>query len=124
MNADLTISTLTFTQAYNDKVNGSERREISRGVNLPEIMRIRHGEYIDNKTKLPGVQSQVKFERHVALTDGRIAPVEATLTVKVLSDANIGSADVLAVVERIAQVIQEDDTGLDLPDEIFVSKQQ
>jgi len=122
MNADLTISTLSFTQAYSDKIAGSERREISRGANLPEIMRIRHSEYIDNKTKLPGVQSQVKFERHVALTDGRIAPVEATLTVKVLSDANIASSDVTNTVERLSQVIG---TGtLNLSSTIFVAKNQ
>jgi hypothetical protein len=36
----------------------------------------------------------------------------------------ITSADVLAAVERIAQLIQEDDSGLDLADEIFVNKEQ
>jgi hypothetical protein len=124
MTNDLTISTLTFALAYSDKVAGSERREISRGVNLPEIMRVRHSEYTDNKTKLPGVLSSLQFERHMELTDGRIAPVVVTLSCRVLQDANITSADVAATVERVVNTIQEDDTGLDLADEIFVSRQQ
>jgi hypothetical protein len=124
MNADLTISTLAFKLASSSKAEGSERREVSRGVNLPEVMTIRHQEYTDSATKLKGIRSVVRFDRHVALIDGRIAPVSAYLVVAVPSDPNIGSADVLAAVERIAQVIQEDDSGLDLPDEIFVNKEQ
>lgn len=123
MNADLTLSTLTFALTSSDKT-GSERREVSRGVNLPEIMRVKHRDYVDSKTKIPGIESVVVVERHVELTDGRIAPVIGLLKVQVPADANIASADVLAVVERFAQIIQEDDSGLDLADEIFVSKQQ
>jgi hypothetical protein len=123
MNADLTISTLTFKLASADKVNGSERREVSRGVNLPEIMTVRHQDYTDSTTKLKGVRSVLRFDRHVALVDGRIAPVSAYLVVTVPSDPNIGSADVLAAVERIVNTIQEDDTGLDLMDELFVNKE-
>jgi hypothetical protein len=124
MNADLTISTLTFTQAFSDKSAGSERREVSRGVNLPEIMTVRHQEYTDSVTKLKGIRSVLRFDRHMALTAGIIAPVSAYLVVTVPSDPAIGSSDVLAVVERIAQTIQEDDSGLDLADEIFVNKEQ
>jgi hypothetical protein len=124
MNAALTLSTLTFNLTFSDSVVGSERREVSRGVNLPEVLKIRHQKYIDSKTQLPGVRSNVLIERHVAITDGRIVPVTASLTVAVPSDALIASTDVLAVVERIAQLIQEDDSGLDLPDEIFVNREQ
>jgi len=124
MNADLTISTLSFKLAFSDKIAGSERREVSRGVNLPEIMTVRHQEYTDSVTKLKGVRSVVRFDRHLALTDGRIAPVSAYLVVTTPSDPNITSADVLAVVKRVASTVSTYDTGLDLPDEIFVSKEQ
>lgn len=124
MDNNLTISTLTFNLAYSDKAAGSERRETSRGVNLPEVMTVRHQEYTDSATKLKGVRSVLRFDRHLALTDGRIAPVSAYLVVTAPSDPNVASSDVLAVVERIVNTIQEDDTGLDLADEIFVSRQQ
>lgn len=124
MNADLTISTLAYKLAFSDKANGSERREISRGVNLPEVMTIKHQAYTDSSTKLVGRRSVLRFDRHIALTDGRIVPVSAYLVVAVPSDPNIGSSDVLAVVERIVNTIQEDDTGLDLADEIFVTGEQ
>jgi hypothetical protein len=123
MNASLTLSTLTFALTKSGDL-GSERRETSRGVNLPEILTIRHQDYVDNKTKIPGIRSNVKVDRYVAITSGAIVPVTASLTVAVPADVLITSADVLAAVERIAQLIQEDDSGLDLADEIFVNKEQ
>lgn len=123
MNNDLTISTLAFTLAFNGK-DGSERREISRGVNLPEVMSVKHQNYTDSATKLPGTRSVLRFDRYVELSSGVIAPVSAYLVVTVPKDPDATSADVLAVVERIVNTIQEDDTGLDLADEIFVSRQQ
>jgi len=123
MNNDLTISSLTFKLAGSHPKDGSERRETSRGVNLPEIMRVKHSQYTDAKTKLPAVLSQLQFERHIALTDGRIAPVSATLSVRTILDVNVTSDDVLAVCQRIEDVIKNDSPGLDLPDEIFVNKE-
>lgn len=123
MNPALTLSTLTFNQSFSDK-SGSERREVSRGVNLPEVLTIKHQSYVDSATKMPGTRSVVRLDRHVAITDGRIVPVSAYLVVTVPNDAAILSSDVLASVERIAQIIQEDDSGLDLADEIFVNHEQ
>lgn len=124
MNADLTISTLAFKLAFSDKANGSERREISRGVNLPEVMTVKHQQYTDSSTKLKGRRSVLRFDRYLELTDGQIVPVSAYLVVAVPADAGITSADVQAVVERVVNTIQEDDTGLDLADEIFVNGEQ
>lgn len=124
MNADLTISTLTFKLASSGKTEGSERREISRGVNLPEVMTVRHQEYTDSATKRKGVRSVLRFDRYIAAVDGNIIPVSAYLVVTTPSDPNVATADVAAVVERIVNTIQEDDTGLDLADEIFVNREQ
>jgi hypothetical protein len=124
MNADLTVSALSFKQQYSDKT-GSMRREISRGVNLPETMQIKHQTYRDSATGRPGLQSALIFEYYKAVADGEILPVaRATLKVQSLVDANVGSADILAVVERVVHTVQEDDTGLDYADEIFVNKEQ
>lgn len=124
MNNDLTISTLSFKLRASDLVAGSERREISRGVNLPEVMTIKHQDYVDSGTKLPGVRSVLRFDRHLLLTAGFIAPVSAYVVVSVPKDTGVTSADVLAVVERLINTLQEDDTGLDLMDEIFVNREQ
>lgn len=124
MDNNLTISTLAFNLSFSEKT-GSERREISRGVNLPEVMSVRHQEYTDSKTKKPGIRSSLRFERYMLSADGvTVIPVTATLTVATPTDTGIASSDVLAVVERIVNTIQEDDTGLDLADEIFVGRQQ
>lgn len=125
MNATLTLNTLTFTQAKSGDA-GSERREVSRGVNLPEILSIRHSEYTDGSTKVPGVRSNVKLERYVAMSDGRIVPVIASLTIAVPSDVNIVSADVTAVTDRIVNLIHgtTNTSGLALNSSIFVSKEQ
>jgi len=124
MNSNLTVSTKTFTMSYSDK-NGSLRREVSRGTNLPELMYIKHQPYVDSGTKRPGNQSALIFEYVKALADGTIVPaVRATLKVQSLVDTNVTSADILLAVENIVNTIQEDDTGLDLADEIFVNREQ
>jgi hypothetical protein len=124
MNASLTLSTLVFGQQYSDK-SGSLRQEVSRGVNLPTRLLIRHQDVIDSATKLPAVRSSIRTEYAQALTAGGIANgVTATLTVQALKDTAVTSAIILAVVELLAQLIQEDDSGLDLADEIFVNKEQ
>lgn len=123
MNSNLTIDTLSFNQVYSDK-SGSLRRETSRGVNLPTELKIAHQPYTDSATKLPGTRSLARFDRTVELTDGKTAVVSAYLVVTVPSDTAIVSADVTAVVQHVVSLIQEDDSGLDLMDEIFVAREQ
>jgi hypothetical protein len=123
MNANLTLSTLSFNSVYSDQT-GSLRKETSRGINLPENLIIKHREVLDSKTKKPVQQDLVQVDRVMLLSDGSYAPIRVKLTVEIPVDSEIEGADVLAAVERIAQLIQEDDSGLDLADEIFVNKEQ
>jgi len=125
MNASLTLNTLTFNQTRSGD-SGSERREVSRGVNLPEVLSIRHSDYVDGASKVPGVRSNIKLERYMALTDGRIVPIVGSLTIAVPSDVNIASADVTAVTTRLVNLIHgtTNTSGLDLASSIFVSKEQ
>lgn len=125
MNSDLTIDTLTFKQVYGDKTE-SLRREVSRGVNLPTEMRVAHQEYTDSKTKVKGRRSLVRFDRHVALSTGVIAPVSAYAVVTVPNDTGVVSADILAVIQHINNVLfaSTQTAGLDLKDEVFVSQEQ
>jgi hypothetical protein len=88
-------------------------------------MSVKHQTYTDSVTKRRGNQSALIFEYSKALADGSIAVVaRATLKVQSLIDSNVGSAEVLAVLERVISTIQEDDSGLDLGDNIFVNKEQ
>lgn len=124
MNANLTIDTLTFNQNYSDK-DGSLRTEVSRGVNLQERLRIKHRPYTDSRTKRPGTESVVQLERDQTLSDGTIAVgVLAQFKVSHLTDSGVASSDIIASVQRLISLLQEDDLGLDLMDEIFVNKEQ
>jgi hypothetical protein len=126
MDNNLTLPTgsLVFSGQYSDK-SGSARRNIARGINLPEYMYIKHQKYVDSLTKVEGNQSVLIFEYHKALSDGRIVPVaRATLKVQTLIDSNVGSSETQAVIQRVVDTIQEDDSGLNLADEIFVSQLQ
>jgi hypothetical protein len=125
MNADLTLNSLSFKQVSNSET-GSIRRESSRGVNLPEVLTIRHQSYTDNGTKVPGVRTNVRFERFVAITSGQIVPVVASLTVAVPLDTAILSADVTAVIDRMVNLLHgtTNTSGLELRDEILVNKEQ
>lgn len=122
MDNNLTVSTLSFALRYSDAVAGSERREVSRGVNLPEVMTIRSQETTNSKTKVKEDRIQMRFDRHVELSDGTIGSVAASLVVIVPKDPNVVDADVLAVVARINNVI--DAAGLNKASAIFVSREQ
>jgi hypothetical protein len=124
MNNDLTIDTLTFALQYSDKSDGSVRREVSRGVNLPTELKIAHSTYVDSATKLPGKRGVARFDRYIELSTGNVAPVSAYIVVTHPNDADVTSTDILAVINHLVCLLQEDDTGLDLMDEIFVNKLQ
>lgn len=124
MTADITVDTLAFKQTYSDK-SGSERRESSRGPSLPEVMTIRHQDIVDTATKLPSKRSVLRVDRYMALaTEAVIAPVSAYVVVQSPKSASVTSADILAAIQRLITVLQEDDSGLDLMDEIFVNYEQ
>lgn len=125
MTSDLTLDTLAFKLVYSDK-NGSLRRETSRGATLPEELTIRHTTVIDNISKLSTRRSNVKLDRYMSVDgDGNTAPIVASLTVAVpQAGAAITSSDILAAVQRLITLLQEDDSGLDLMDEIFVNNEQ
>lgn len=123
MNADLTISTLAFKLAFSDKT-GSERRETSRGVNLPEVMSIKSQPYTDSATKVSGIRTVLRFDRYVEGTDGKPVAVTGYYVSAVPSDPAITSADVLAVIARINGVLDATSPNLDLGEEIFVNKEQ
>jgi hypothetical protein len=123
MNLSLTISTLVFNQLYSDKA-GSERRETSRGLNLPEVMLIKHRDTVDAKNGITVQQSLVQFDRVMLLSNGKYFPVTGKLTLVIPKDSAVEAADVTSVVARFAQVIQGANSGLDLADEIFVNREQ
>lgn len=127
MNANLTIDTLSFNKRAETLGEGSERREISRGVNLPEIMKIRHRDFLMKTYGLPAVKSELLFERWVSTVSTRVVPIRMGLWADVPSDALITTADVLAVVSRMSGVIRsgtQGTGGLDLGSAIFVSREQ
>jgi hypothetical protein len=124
MNAQLTLSTdKVFDLQYSTEA-GSLRREISRGINLPQELRIKHRTVTDTKTGLKSQQDLMQFDRIMLLSSGLYAPVRVKLTVESPVDSGVASADVLATVEFVAQMIQEDDGGVNLADDMFVKKLQ
>jgi hypothetical protein len=74
---------------------------------------------------LPGKRSLLRADRYIQLTsEAVIAPVSAYIVVTAPNSASVTSTDILAVVQHLVTVLQEDDTGLDLMDEIFVNREQ
>jgi hypothetical protein len=123
MNANLTIGALSYVQQYSEQ-SGSLRREVARGVNLPTTLKVAHQPYVDSATKKAGTRSVVRFDRYQALSDGTIAPVSAYVVVTHPTDTLVTGTEILACFENLIGMLQEDDTGLDLADEIFVNKEQ
>lgn len=127
MNNNLTIDTLSFNLAYSDK-SGSKRLEVSRGVNMPTTMTISHQTVIDSKTKSPTRRSVLRFDRTQVVDNGAssasLGDVSAYIVVSVPLGAEVVNTDILAVIQLLISTLQEDDSGLDLMDEIFVNQEQ
>jgi hypothetical protein len=123
MNANLTVGSLSYVQQYSDQ-SGSMRREIARGPALPTTLKIAHSPYVDSTTKLSGTRSVVRFDRFQALTGGAIAPVSAYVVVTRPTDVLVTSTEIMACFQNLIDLLQEDDSGLDLADEIFVNQEQ
>jgi hypothetical protein len=88
-------------------------------------MTIRHQDIVDSTTKLPSKRSVLRLDRYMSLaTEAVIAPVSAYIVVQTPKSASIASSDVLAAIQRLITVLQEDDSGLDLMDEIFTNYEQ
>jgi len=123
MTNDLTISTLSFVQKFSDE-SGSERREISRGVNLPEVMTIKSQDYVDAQTKLPGKRTVLRFDRYVAGADGKPIAVSAYLVCAVPTTSAVVSSDVTSVIARIMGTLDNTSPNLNLITNIFVNGEQ
>lgn len=123
MNANLTVGALSYVQRYSEK-SGSLRTEVARGPALPTTLKIAHSPYVDSATKLPGIRSVVRFDRFQALSTGVIAPVSAYIVVTRPTDTAVTSTEILAAFQNLIDLLQEDDSGLDLADEIFVNGEQ
>lgn len=123
MNANITVGSLSFVQQYSDQ-SGSLRREVSRGAALPTTLKISHSPYVDSATKLPGTRSLLRIDRYQAITGGSIVPVSAYVVVTRPTDVLVTSVEILAALQSLIDIMQEDDSGLDLMDEIFVNQEQ
>lgn len=123
MNANLTVGALSYVQQYSEK-SGSLRREVARGPALPTELKVSHQAYVDSVTKLPGTRTLVRFDRFQALSSGVIAPVSAYVVVTRPTDTAVTGTEILACFQNLIDLLQEDDSGLDLADEIFVNKEQ
>lgn len=120
----LTLSTLDFLLSYRDAQSGSKRVNVSRGVNLSDNMLIKHQTITDKKTSVIYQQDALIIQCYYAAPDGSYLPLEVTLKVKAPVIPNVDSTAILRAVEFVAQVIQEDDSGIDKASDIFVSRLQ
>lgn len=127
MNNDLTVSALAFKWVSSEKVLGSLRREISRGVNLPTELKIVHQDYVDSKYKFTGRRHVVRFDRYLALSSGIIAPASIYTVAAIPTDTGVVTADITALCAQLNNFLfaaTGNTSGLDLCDEAFASQEQ
>jgi hypothetical protein len=92
-------------------------------------MTVSHQLTTDSQTKKPVRRSLLRFDRTQVLdsTTGETGVVSAYLVVVVPQGATVASSDIIgagAPVQSLIDTLQEDDSGLDLMDEIFVNQEQ
>jgi hypothetical protein len=125
MNADITVSALTYKQVYSDKT-GSLRRETSRGATLPTELLIKHQEYVDSVTKVPGVRTLVRFDHYMTMTDGVIRPVSYYGVLARPNDPLVTAAIIEALQAQLTNLLHgaTNTSGLDLQTEILANREQ
>lgn len=128
MNADLTVKTKSFVLVYSDK-DGSLRRA-SPGLTATgnTTLTVAHQDYVDSKTKVPGVRSNVRFQLEaVNASTGNPMIAFAQLTFGRPSDPTITDADMAALVDAIRQMLATtaaDAAALNLSNSIVVNREQ
>jgi hypothetical protein len=63
MNADLTFNTIAFKKAWDDPDKGSLRTSITRGINTPDNLTVKHIDYVDSATKVAGQRFTGRVDR-------------------------------------------------------------
>lgn len=126
MNDNLTISSLTFNQIYSDKTDGSLRRESSRGASLPTELLIKHQDYVDSVTKVPGKRSLVRFDYYMTMTDGVIRPVSLYMVLARPTDPLVTASIITALEAMMVNLLHgtTNTSGLDLEGEILSNREQ
>jgi len=125
MNADITVSTLSFKTIYSDK-SGSLRRENSRGASLPTEILIKHQEYVDSATKQPGFRTLVRIDYYMTMTDGVVRPVSYYCVLARPTDPLVTQAIITAIEAMMTNLLHSstNTSGLDLQDEILSNREQ
>jgi hypothetical protein len=62
MNADLTFNSVAFKKSFDEK-GGSERRSVTRGVNIPDVMSIKRQDATQSSSKLAMKRYLIRFDR-------------------------------------------------------------
>jgi hypothetical protein len=110
MDDNLVMNGRTFTLQYKD-AEGSVRKDVSSGINLPSYLRIRSQQVLENKTKRPAIQTQVSCEVSVLSSDGvTILPVMATLTIRIPQDTGIDTSEALAPGRVLLNLLQDSES--------------
>jgi hypothetical protein len=126
MNTNLTVSALSYDGIYSDKTDGSLRREISRGTSIPTELLIKHQDYVDSVTKVPGKRSLVRFDHYMTMTDGVVRPVSLYLVLARPTDPLVTTAIITSLSAQMVNLIHgtTNTSGLDLASSILASRQQ
>lgn len=121
MNADLTISTLSYKHASSKIPGESLRREVARGAMLPTVLSIKSTDAVDSKTKRPQVRTNVSFAHHMAMSDGQIEPVLFYVVMAAPKDPLVTAAIQNGLVNQAFNLLcgTTNTDGLDLKEEIF-----
>lgn len=125
MTNDITVSTLSFKLIYSDKT-GSLRRETSRGASLPTEILIKHQDYVDSVSKLPGKRTLVRIDYYMTMTDGVIRPLSYYSVLARPEDPLVTQAIITAVEAMLTNLLHSatNTSGLDLQDDILANREQ
>jgi hypothetical protein len=104
MNADLTFNTIAFKKSFDEK-DGSERRSITRGINLPDVMTIRSQDFVDSSTKVPGRRYTGRVDR--VTIDANLQSITTSAYFVLVVPATSVQADIDNVVATFKAVVAD-----------------
>ena len=104
MNADLTFNSIVFKKTFDEK-DFSERRDNTRGVNLPDSLTIQQQDYVDSASKVAGKRFTARVDR--VTLDPNNALIKTSLYFVIAVPSTAVSGDTTAVVATFKALVAD-----------------
>jgi len=124
----VSLNNIVLNQIYSDKKDGSLYRNTASGASTPREITVKHSVVTDKANAVSIRRSVIRYDKYVALTNGKIMPVSCYVVASLPLDANV-TTDVIRDVAKVTLLAHGDDIAQHdgfsrIGDSVFVNAEQ